>query len=476
MALALLVCAALPAEVRSLTILHTNDLHARLTPLENHNGGFAYVASVIRREREHCTDCLVLFAGDLVQGTPVSTIFHGLPVYEIANLLGFDAATLGNHEFDYGWPQARKFIQMAKFPTVTANLVNAKGELFTPKPYVILKVNGLRVAVLGAMTETLPTLTTSKLLEDWHTTPLVETARRYARELKGQSDLIVLLGHITDGEELALLKNVPEIPVLVTGHIHRGIEQPEVVDGRIMVRVRAYGEEVGRLELKVDTEKKAPVEWKWTRLAVDSTKIEPAADVAAMVNRLGGRGDGAGGPAAGGFQTQLHEGGDVKRLIEQALRDETGADFAWMNLGGVRDLVPQGQLLERHIWNIMPFDNYRGGGDVQRQRPAESGGGRPADRPGAGVHPGGERLHRGQPGNARESANHRPKVPERRGPDARPADRLVPQEEGDRVAGGPLARCGRMCDDPGHEDDSPVWGIVGLLRPRGPGAGSGTAA
>lgn len=357
MALALLVCAALPAEVRSLTILHTNDLHARLTPLENHNGGFAYVASVIRREREHCTDCLVLFAGDLVQGTPVSTIFHGLPVYEIANLLGFDAATLGNHEFDYGWPQARKFIQMAKFPTVTANLVNAKGELFTPKPYVILKVNGLRVAVLGAMTETLPTLTTSKLLEDWHTTPLVETARRYARELKGQSDLIVLLGHITDGEELALLKNVPEIPVLVTGHIHRGIEQPEVVDGRIMVRVRAYGEEVGRLELKVDTEKKAPVEWKWTRLAVDSTKIEPAADVAAMVNRWEGevtaRVDRPLAVSKRNF-TKV----ETKRLIEQALRDETGADFAWMNLGGVRDLVPQGQLLERHIWNIMPFDNY----------------------------------------------------------------------------------------------------------------------
>jgi 2',3'-cyclic-nucleotide 2'-phosphodiesterase (5'-nucleotidase family) len=61
-----------------------------------------------------------LFAGDLVQGTPVSTIFHGLPVYEVANLFGFDAATLGNHEFDYGWMQVRKFIQTANYPMVTA--------------------------------------------------------------------------------------------------------------------------------------------------------------------------------------------------------------------------------------------------------------------------------------------------------------------------------------------------------------------
>src|SRR5689334_22264674 len=157
-ALALLACLCLSAEVRSLTILHINDLHARLSPLDNHNGGFAYLASVIRRERAKCDDCILLNAGDLVQGTPVSTIFHGLPVYQIGNLLGIDAATLGNHEFDYGWPQARKFLATAKYPMVTANLVNGKGEEFT-KPYVILKVNGLRVAVIGAVTDSLNTLT-----------------------------------------------------------------------------------------------------------------------------------------------------------------------------------------------------------------------------------------------------------------------------------------------------------------------------
>ena len=93
--LALLACSPLAAEIRSLTILHTNDLHARLSPLDNRNGGFAYLASAIRRERGGCTDCILLNAGDLVQGSPVSTIFHGLPVFEIANLLGFDAATRG---------------------------------------------------------------------------------------------------------------------------------------------------------------------------------------------------------------------------------------------------------------------------------------------------------------------------------------------------------------------------------------------
>src|ERR1051325_11533411 len=154
LAAALLLCSSGFAEVRTLTILHTNDLHAHISPAENHSGGFAYLAAVLKKERANCTDCIFLNAGDLVQGTPVSTIFHGLPIYEIANLLGFDAATLGNHEFDYAWPQAKKFLATAKYPIVTANLDNGRGESFT-KPYVILHVNGLRVAVIGAMTEQL---------------------------------------------------------------------------------------------------------------------------------------------------------------------------------------------------------------------------------------------------------------------------------------------------------------------------------
>jgi 2',3'-cyclic-nucleotide 2'-phosphodiesterase (5'-nucleotidase family) len=355
-ALALLACAPLAAEVRSLTILHTNDLHARLSPLEDRQGGFAYVAAVIRRERANCTDCILLFAGDLVQGSPVSTIFHGLPVYEVANLFGFDAATLGNHEFDYGWMQVRKFIQTAKYPMVTSNLVGAEGQLFTSQPYVILNVNKLRVAVIGAMTDTLRDLSEPQLLGEWHTLPVVATARKYAAELRAKSDLVVLLGHITGQEETQFLNSAPEIPVLVTGHIHSGLNQAMSRDGRVLVRVKGYGAELGRLELQVDTEKKAPVSWTWKRIPVDSTKIEPAADVAREVkhweDEVAARVD---QPLA--VSKKQFTKVEVKRLIERAMRDESGADFAFMNLGGVRDIVPLGQLKVRNIWDIMPFDN-----------------------------------------------------------------------------------------------------------------------
>jgi 2',3'-cyclic-nucleotide 2'-phosphodiesterase (5'-nucleotidase family) len=327
-----------------------------MMPLENHQGGFAYLAAAIRRERNGCKDCILLNAGDVVQGSPVSTIFHGLPIFEVANLLGYDAGTLGNHDFDYGWMQARKFMEVANYPIVSSNVVGTEGQLFAAKPYIIVNVNGLRVAVIGAMTDELKTLSVPSIMQQWHTTPVLETARKYAAELKSQSDLIILLGHITPREELKFLADATEIPILVTGHAHNGLPQPLMQDGRILVRVKGYAEELGRLELKVDTKKKAPVSYTWRHIPIDSATITPAPDVAAAVkhweDEVSARVDRPLAVSARAFDKR-----EVKGLIEQAMRTQTGADFAFLNAGGVRDIIPKGQLLVRNIWDIMPFDN-----------------------------------------------------------------------------------------------------------------------
>ena len=186
---------------------------------------------------------------------------------------------------------------------------------------------------------------------------MLATARKYAAELKAQSDLIILLGHITPKEELSFLAEATEIPVLVTGHAHNGLPQPLMQDGRMIVRVKGYAEELGRLELKVDTMKKAPVSYTWKHVTIDSTNTPPAADVAAAVKRwedeVSARVDQGLAVSARAFDKR-----EVKSLIEQAMRTQTGADFAFMNLGGVRDTVPKGRLLVRNIWDIMPFDNH----------------------------------------------------------------------------------------------------------------------
>jgi 2',3'-cyclic-nucleotide 2'-phosphodiesterase (5'-nucleotidase family) len=352
--LALVGIAAAADTVRELTILHTNDIHARLTPTERGQGGFAQLAAAIRHEREDCTGCLLLNAGDLVQGTPVSTIFHGEPVYQIANLFGFDAATLGNHEFDYGWATTKKFLAIARYPIVCANVVDADGRLMTSKPYVILKANGVRVAVIGALMD-LTAMTTPNTRGPWRALPVVETVRRYAREVRGKSDLVVLLAHITTEDEKNVLQSVPEVSISITGHSHIGMHAPLKLDGRGVVRVKGDSEELGRLDLRVDVGRKKLVSWDWKQIPISGTG-PVAKDVDREVKRWEAEVTKAVDVPIGESRRHLARA-DVKLLVERAMAEEMHADFGFVNNGGVRADLPQGPLLARHVWNIMPFDN-----------------------------------------------------------------------------------------------------------------------
>ncbi|MCZ2150328.1 MAG: metallophosphatase, partial [Bryobacterales bacterium] len=227
----------LAQDIRHLTILHTSDLHARLLPDDQGRGGLAYVAAALRRERNNCAGCLVLDGGDLVQGTPVSTLFRGLPVYEIANSLGIDVSTLGNHEFDYGWRRIYDFVSTANFPVVNANVVNADGAYLTGKPYTIVTVNGIRIGIIGAvMGGLLDGFTTPDLLGPWKVMPVVDAVNRFVVPLRERTDFIILLAHITHREMDEVLQKVPEVGLVVAGHEHGGLAEMKGVDGRLGVR------------------------------------------------------------------------------------------------------------------------------------------------------------------------------------------------------------------------------------------------
>ena len=254
----LLACGSAEPDVRSLTILHTSDLHARLLPDSQGRGGFAHVATAIKQEKAKAPDStLVLHAGDFVQGTPVSSIFEGVPVWEVANQMGFDANTLGNHEFDYGWRKILDFLGTATFPTVTANLVDDEGRLLTGKPYIIRELNGIRIAIIGAVTADLPKLTKTDFRGPWRALPVAETAQRYALEVREQADLVVLLSHIFDYEDDEVLERAPGVNVIISGHNHGGQEEAKDVEGRVCVKVRAYGHQLGRLDLRVECPQQA---------------------------------------------------------------------------------------------------------------------------------------------------------------------------------------------------------------------------
>jgi 5'-nucleotidase / UDP-sugar diphosphatase len=344
-------------DVRALTILHSNDLHAHLLPDDRGMGGFAYLATAVREERARSGACLYLNAGDLVQGSPVSTLFKGLPIYQIANRLGFDVSTLGNHEFDYGWQRIPDFVRTAKFPIVSANVVNDQGALLAGKPYVIKTAGGIRVAVIGLLLgDLVGNLATPEKVGPWHVLPVVETARKYAAELRDKADLIVVLGHLHDGEADEILKQVPDVSVAIVGHAHKAYVKLHNFDGRVGALVTSYGVELGRLDLQVDMTAHKLKSAEWKIIPVDSKKLTPDPRVAREVAHWEAKVSKLVDVPIGESKRRL-EKKDLQALVERAMCEQTGSDLAWVNLGNIRDVVPEGPVLARAIWNILPFDN-----------------------------------------------------------------------------------------------------------------------
>jgi len=342
--------------VHEFTILHINDFHDRLLPDPDGIGGAAHLATVLKRERAAAQASITLNAGDLVEGTPVSTAFEGVPDYEIANNLGIDVNCLGNHEFDYGWMKIREFMQIENFPTVSANTVDASGNRLVNPPYVVRDVGGMRVAVVGALLEGLLNNTTSDRVGPYGAAPIVETLRPIVARAKEQADMVVVLGHLEKAEGESILHDLPDVSVVVIGHDHRPWNEPVEIDGKFVIHAGGYGRQVGRMVLRYDTATRRIVSHEWTGIPVDDSEYPADPTVEAQVEKWEAR-VAALVDIPIGLATREIPRPEVKTLMERAMLDRFPADFAFTNRGGVRDVLHTGELLARHIGNVMPFAN-----------------------------------------------------------------------------------------------------------------------
>ena len=343
--------------VRSLTILHTNDIHARISPTREGLGGMAYLAAALNRERARSEASLYLDAGDLVQGTPVSSIYEGVPVYELMNGLRPDAVCVGNHEFDYGWRRIYDYLKVSHYPMFCANLVDDRDALLTPPPYAIRDVNGIRVAIIGLIMESLAQLTYDYNLGPWRVLPLVETAQKYIAQAKADgAQLIIGLTHIFPKEEAMLLAALPEMHLIVSGHDHGGMKTILRDGNRMVVRTRPFGAELGRVDLKFDVAANQVVELNWERFPILAKEIAPEPAVAkevatweAKVSAVVDQEIGESKAAYTRFQ--------MKDVVELAMIETLGVDFAFVNRGAVRAGLVVGKIRARDIWDALPFGN-----------------------------------------------------------------------------------------------------------------------
>jgi 5'-nucleotidase len=216
----------------TLSIAHINDTHSHLEPaairLTVHGvkttarlGGFARIKTALDKMRSAHPELLLLHAGDAVQGTLYFSLFNGVVDYEFLNLLGIDAMTFGNHEFDRGAGPIAGWIGRSRFSWLSANIDFAGEPTIAPlvKPYLIREIKGEKVAVIGVTTEDTPRITMDAGKAVFN--DAVASARRQVEALTAAGvNKIILLSHLGYQQDKELAARVSGIDVIVGGHSH----------------------------------------------------------------------------------------------------------------------------------------------------------------------------------------------------------------------------------------------------------------
>ncbi|MGD8474064.1 MAG: metallophosphoesterase, partial [Anaerolineae bacterium] len=190
----------------TIVILHTNDFHGAVEAEEIQGsgrsleqGGLVNLVSLIDQLRdEHPGPTLVLDAGDVFQGSYVSNSTQGELVMAAMNVAGYDAWTLGNHEFDWGQEPLRARIAQADFPALAANILDeATGEPWDMvQPYTIIELGRIKAGILGLTYPDTPSINRPENVAGLAFLEAEETVRRYLPELQEQADLVVVLSHL----------------------------------------------------------------------------------------------------------------------------------------------------------------------------------------------------------------------------------------------------------------------------------------
>ena len=234
----LLLVVATGAEAKKhkqLVILHTNDTHSCILPLKElladtaiaGRGGFIRRIAMIKEQRkEHPKNLLLFDSGDFSQGSSYYTMFKGDVEVGLMNRMGYDAATIGNHEFDFGLENMARIFKMANFPIVCANY-DFTGTVCEGlvKPYVVLKRNGVRVGVFGLGAKLQGLVSGKNCVGVKYLNP-AEVTRKMVDILRNQEkcDVVICLSHlgwdISDYSDEELIPDTRGIDIVLGGHSH----------------------------------------------------------------------------------------------------------------------------------------------------------------------------------------------------------------------------------------------------------------
>jgi len=377
----------------SLAILHTNDFHGNLESDYKGRGGSAYMAGVINDIRAALGEdnVFLMDAGDVFLGAPpISQLLLGESTIDIYNMLEYDVAAFGNHEFDKGQDVLQDRVEQSDFPWVSANIVLEGTDWEHPtwvEPYVILSKDEVDLGVIGLTTDETPLVTLKGTTEGLEFKDLTEAVLHYYDEVEAQSDAVIVLAHMgtQDSGEFKGLQTVAQelidagkpVDLIIGGHQHEYLDEPVWVDDTPIIVAYKYGRVLGRADITIDSDTQSFTLVNYEYITINNTltpdpEVEArvqywAEQVAPYIERVVGYTNVS-------LVRNYNGESNMGNLVTDGMRWKAdqyddgevngSVDIAFTNPGGLRaDIeIPVGATLPYTItwgdtFNVMPFGN-----------------------------------------------------------------------------------------------------------------------
>ena len=368
-----------PGETRAsdeITLIFTNDIHGKIisqdafwldSDTEVRVGGFPKFATYMEQQRQQAREeerpLLYLDGGDFLSGTPESDLLNGRPLISGLNLTGLDYAVFGNHEIDLGTENLKKRLDELDAEVLATNLRYGEEERTFPHTikYAVEKLDEVEIGLFGLVHKNTPEMALPALVEDLTFLPELETAETAVEKLTAEDvDIIVAVTHLGLERDRRLATEVDGIDVIIGGHSHDLLWQPEEVNQTLITQAGGRLRNAGRLDLRIDNGEIIEHEHDLTTLYGHSyppdTGMQKVMDEYLQIaedflNEKVGR-------TTDAVVKDSSRDGPLGNLVTDVMRAAVGADLALINPLGVLDELPAGEVTRRDLIRVVRFGNH----------------------------------------------------------------------------------------------------------------------
>lgn len=371
---------------RTVTLLFTNDFESAYDPVPAywrsdiaHIGGVSQLATLINEHRASADTVFLFDAGDIFTGT-LAKRTRGEVSFELMISMGYDALSIGNHEFEFGWEEFAHQKNRVAFPVLGANLFYSGTDHPYAQPYAIFERDGVRIGVIGILGQDAANALIPSNIAGVEVRDPVPIVRKHVAYLRDAVDLVVVLTHQgftapmqTDdeadlkvqrgnAENMALAGAIPGIDVILAGHTDAGTRKPLVhpQTGTLVMQTYGQGQHLGVLRLMLGDNGDVSG-YSGELVPVVSDQLAPDAAVSATLERYRNAHPDiytVVGHSAAYLSRRYYEESDLGNLFADILRAATGASIGLMPSGALRKDLPQGEVRRVDLLDAFPFEDH----------------------------------------------------------------------------------------------------------------------